>query len=101
MRHRWVAVSLRALATIAFASVALAAQAEKDTRTPLEAYEGSVGFGRTMCTLSYQVAKLRAENESSGGETPKDGSDDFRGCVQKQKAAIKVAYERALRGIAK
>jgi len=76
------------------------AHAQKDTRSPLEAYRGDSTFGPTICEFKLKTALAQAEITRGGG-TPVGEPADYRGCIQEQKAAIQKSYEAALATVKK
>jgi hypothetical protein len=69
---------------------------------PIDAYYHVVNYKVLMCSITYKLARARAELEANGGTPPDDASSaDYLGCIAKGKAEIKAAYDKALRMIKK
>lgn len=67
------------------------ALAEKDTRTPVEAYNGEVQFALVMCPMKLEIASMGNESE--------DGN--WQGCIADAKKKIKIGYDAAMKSIKK
>ena len=61
---------------------------EKDDRPLIKRYEGSVFVGQMMCKLSLDLANAKGELGEKGDE-----KSDWRGCIDKHKGKVKVAYD--------
>lgn len=73
---------------------------EKDTRSPINKYQGAVFYGRTMCTLA---ARLRFSQAELGGELSDEDrkSGDYKTCITDQKKLVRTAYEGFSRTVKK
>lgn len=67
---------------------------EKDTRTPLEAYEGEVKYALIMCKLKLEIAVLRTDAEQTT-------DSDYRGCISESKKKFKTRHEAAAKTVRK
>lgn len=67
---------------------ALAQAADDGLNKAINAYIGSANYGTYSCGLSFRSANARTV-----GGLPQDEKSDWRGCIVKQKADLKMAYE--------
>lgn len=83
---QWLRVSMLVWSLVGFAG--MGAAQEKDTRTPLQKYEGGVIFVSTMCQIEFRRVQV-------GGE------GNLAECIETGKVTIKADYERALKTVRK
>ena len=81
------------IASVVLALAASSGWCEKDTRSPLDAYEGAVEGALLVCPMVLKLATLRGDYDSP--ET------DWRGCITKHKLEIKQSYDVAVRTVKK
>lgn len=71
------------------------ALAEKDTRPPLDAFQGDALYMMTMCKLTFRLAQSQAEAYSVGAEVNDPEKGDYNACIRNALDDIKPAYKKA------